>query len=201
LSGRDSRESLVSSDVEGQSDGRRERSFSASLLTSMLDGICQFLASGNPADLGIDKLIKTFEPLKADDDNAFGSADGKSVDGHIVGDVAYFSYDSFGLGAYRMADLIAPPTDINPLCTDPTKLSAKQGGPAECRPPVGWLLQAAEGHVGSQLCHAGRRRPAALPHAAVANPKLMAIKGVVGGAVGTAINNGRVYVPAGVQAA
>lgn len=95
-----------------------------------------FLASGQAADLQKDKLIKTFEPLKSDDDNAFGSADGKSVDIHIVGDVAYFSYDSFGLGAYRMADLIAPATDINPLCTDPTKLSAKQGGPAECRPPL-----------------------------------------------------------------
>jgi hypothetical protein len=95
-----------------------------------------FLASGNGADLTMANLIKTFEPLKSDDDNAFGSADGKSVDLHIVGDVAYFSYDSFGLGAYRMADLIAPPTDINPLCIDPTKLSAKQGGPAECRPPL-----------------------------------------------------------------
>lgn len=95
-----------------------------------------FLATGNGADLTMANLIKTFEPLKSDDDNAFGSADGKSVDLHIVGDVAYFSYDSFGLGAYRMADLIAPPTDINPLCIDPTKLSAKQGGPAECRPPL-----------------------------------------------------------------
>lgn len=95
-----------------------------------------FLATGRGADLTIANLIKTFEPLKSDDDNAFGSADGKSVDLHIVGDVAYFSYDSFGLGAYRMADLIAPPTDINPLCTDPTKLSKKQGGAAECRPPL-----------------------------------------------------------------
>jgi carbamate kinase len=31
----------------------------------------------------------------------------------------------------------------------------------------------------------------------VASPSMMAIKEVVGGAVGTAINNGRVYVPAG----
>ena len=67
-----------------------------------------FLASGTATDLGIDKLIKTFEPLKSDDDNAFGSADGKSVDVHVVGDIAYFSYDSFGLVAYRMADLIRP---------------------------------------------------------------------------------------------
>lgn len=106
-----------------------------------------FLASGSPSDLGIDKLIKTFEPLKADDDNLFGSADGKSVDVHIVGDTAYFSYDSFGLVAYRMADLIRPATEERPLVvpegqaadacatlTDVTKLSAKQGGVGECRP-------------------------------------------------------------------
>lgn len=93
-------------------------------------------------------LIKTFEPLKSDDDNAFGSADGKSVDVHVVGDYAYFSYDSFGLVAYRMADLIQPVTEFRPavvpagqapdacsLVTDVTKLSKKSGGTAECRPP------------------------------------------------------------------
>ncbi len=105
-----------------------------------------FLASGNPADLGIDKLIKTFEPLKADDDNAWGSADGKSVDVHVVGDIAYFSYDSFGLVAYSMADLILPVAEYEPavkpvgqpvgICAtaEVTKLSAKQGGVGECRP-------------------------------------------------------------------
>ena len=190
-----------------------------------------FLATGQAADLGIDKLIKTFEPLKSDDDNAFGSADGKSVDVHIVGDIAYFSYDSFGLGAYRMADLIAPPTDINPLCTDPTKLSTKQGGPAECRPPLAgyFKLQFQAGYEdadGGALYMTPQYFPTRYRDASgnvitlaqprllfyvgygaagvvkldwtdVANPKLMAIKDVIGGAVGTAINNGRVYVPAG----
>ena len=113
-----------------------------------------FLASGNPADLTVDlddptqsSLLKTFEPLKADDDNLFGAADGKSVDVHVIGDVAYFSYDSFGLVAYRMTDLIRPATLERPLVvppgqdpnvcatiTDVTKLSAKQGGVGECRP-------------------------------------------------------------------
>lgn len=79
-------------------------------------------------------LLKTFEPLKVDDDNPLGSADGKSVDVHVVGDYAYFSYDSFGLVAYKMADLIAPIASVNPLCTDPTRLSKKFGGAAECRP-------------------------------------------------------------------
>jgi hypothetical protein len=120
-----------------------------------------FLASGEGADLGIDKLIKTFEPLKADDDNAFGSADGKSVDVHVVGDIAYFSYDSFGLVAYRMVDLIRPATEERPLVvpagqdpdvcatiTDVTKLSAKQGGVGECRPTaVGYFKLQKYGEV------------------------------------------------------
>ncbi len=107
-----------------------------------------FFATGLASDLNVaEHLIKTFEPLKADDDNAFGSADGKSVDVHVVGDMAYFSYDSFGLVAYRMADLIRPATLERPAVvpagqapdaclavTDVTKLSAKQGGVAECRP-------------------------------------------------------------------
>lgn len=191
-----------------------------------------FLATGKGADLTKANLIKTFEPLKSDDDNAFGSADGKSVDLHIVGDVAYFSYDSFGLGAYRMADLIAPPTDINPLCTDPTKLSAKQGGPAECRPTLAgyFKLQKLAGYEtmdggalymtpqlfpADQLISNGSStyrldKPRLLFYVAygdagvvkidwsnLAAPSLMAIKGVVGGAAATAINNGRVYVAAG----
>jgi hypothetical protein len=106
-----------------------------------------FLASGQATDLGIDKLVKTFEPIKSDDDNAFGSADGKSVDVHVMGDLAYVSYDSFGLVAYRMTDLIRPATEERPLVvpagqdplvcatiTDVTKLSSKQGGVGECRP-------------------------------------------------------------------
>ncbi len=108
-----------------------------------------FLRDGLAFSLDRD-LLKTFEPVKSDDDNAFGSADGKSVDVHIVGDMAYFSYDSFGLVAYRMADLIRPATEerpaINPtpeVCAtidDVTKLSAKQGGVGECRPTaVGYL--------------------------------------------------------------
>ena len=117
-----------------------------------------FLASGLQSHLSVDltdptksKLLKTFEPVKSDDDNAFGSADGKSVDVHIVGDIAYFSYDSFGLVAYRMTDLVRPATEerpaINPtpeVCatlTDVTKLSAKQGGVGECRPTAAGYLK------------------------------------------------------------
>lgn len=87
-------------------------------------------------------LIKTFEPKKYDEDKV-GSADGKSVDVHVVGDYAYFSYDSFGLVAYKLTDLIQPVVDFQPVgqvagacadVTDVTKLSAKQGRTVDCRP-------------------------------------------------------------------
>ncbi len=208
-----------------------------------------FLASGNGADLTIASLVKTFEPLKADDDNAFGSADGKSVDVHIIGDLAYFSYDSFGLVAYRLADLIRPATEERPLVvpvgqdplvcatlTDVTKLSAKQGGVGECRPTaVGYYkLQKDTANPayatldGGALYMTPQYFPAHVPYldadgnlkssdqprllffvaygdagvikldwSNVAAPTLLGLKEVVGGAVGTALNNGRVYVPAG----
>ena len=210
-----------------------------------------FLASGLASDLTIDltdptnsKLLKTFEPLKADDDNAFGSADGKSVDVHIIGDIAYFSYDSFGLVAYRMEDLVRPATEERPvvvpvgqdpdICStilDVTKLSAKQGGVGECRPiaVAQFKLQKLPGYEevsGGALYMTPQYFPTEYRDATGTlitlseprllfyvgygdagvvkidwsdpeNPALMAIKEVIGGAVGTDINNGRVYVPAG----
>jgi hypothetical protein len=206
-----------------------------------------FLASGLAKDLNVaGHLVKTFEPLKSDDDNAFGSADGKSVDVHVVGDIAYFSYDSFGLVAYRMADLIRPATLERPAVvpmgqapdaclavTDVTKLSSKQGGVAECRPtaagyfklqklagyedteggalymtpqffPANQLLSNGAGSVYTLstprlLFYVGYGDAGVvkLDWSNLAAPSLMAIKGVVGGAAATAINNGRVYVAAG----
>jgi hypothetical protein len=88
------------------------------------------------------KLIKTFEPKKYDEDKV-GSADGKSVDVHVVGDYAYFSYDSFGLVAYKLADLVQPVVAFQPVgqpagacadVVDVTALSAKQGRTVDCRP-------------------------------------------------------------------
>ena len=210
-----------------------------------------FLASGNQADLTIDltdptnsKLLKTFEPLKADDDNAFGSADGKSVDVHIVDDIAYISYDSFGLVAYRMEDLIRPATEERPvvvpvgqdpdICStilDVTKLSLKQGGVGECRPiavaqfklqklpgyeevsggalymtpqyfpteyrdETGMLITLAEPRLLFYVGY-GDAGVVKIDWSDPVNPALLDIKEVIGGAVGTDINNGRVYVPAG----
>lgn len=203
-----------------------------------------FLASGLASDLTLDKLVKTFEPLKADDDNAFGSADGKSVDVHVVGDIAYFSYDSFGLVAYRMEDLARPATEERPLVvpdgqdpdicatiTDVTKLSAKQGGVGECRPIAiaQFKLQKLPGYEevsGGALYMTPQYFPTEYRDASGTlitlfeprllfyvgygdagvvkidwsdpeNPTLLDRKEVIGGAAGTAINNGRVYVAAG----
>ena len=203
-----------------------------------------FLASGLAIDLTLNKLIKTFEPLKADDDNAFGSADGKSVDVHVVGDIAYISYDSFGLVAYRMEDLVRPATEERPTVvpagqdtnigatiTEVTKLSAKQGGVGECRQTAvaQFKLQKLPGFEevdGGALYMTPQYFPTqyrdetgklitlfkpvlffyvAYGDAGVvkldwrdpANPILVSIKEVIGGAAGTAINNGRVYTASG----
>ena len=203
-----------------------------------------FLASGLAINLTLDKLVKTFEPLKSDDDNAFGSADGKSVDVHVVDDIAYISYDSFGLVAYRMEDLIRPATKERPtvvpdgqdpnICAtiiDVTKLSAKQGGVGECRPTAVARLklqqlpgfEEVEGgalYMTPQYFPTKYRdatgtlitvfKPRLLFYVAYGdagvlkidwsdpeNPTMLDIKEVIGGAVGTAINNGRVYAAAG----
>lgn len=194
-----------------------------------------FLASGSQADLGIEKLLKTFEPIKVDEDNAFGSADGKSVDVHVVGDFAYLSYDSYGIVAYRMADLIRPLSaeELAQGC-EPTKMLIKNVEPKiSCRPEAAgrFKLQLVAGYEdvegGAQymtpqffpantpyINAAGERAISATPRLLfyvayaeagvvkldwtdVANPTVVAVKEVVGGASATAIHNGRVYVAAG----
>ncbi|MFC2057917.1 hypothetical protein ACFLR6_03160, partial [Campylobacterota bacterium] len=52
-------------------------------------------------------LIKIFEPIKMEGDKA-GKADGKSVAVKVVGDHVFFTYDSFGIVCYSIADLIKP---------------------------------------------------------------------------------------------
>jgi hypothetical protein len=205
-----------------------------------------FLASGSQADLGIDKLLKTFEPIKVDEDNAFGSADGKSVDVHVVGDIAYLSYDSYGIVAYRMADLIRPLSaeELAQGCT-PTQMLIKKTEPKiSCRPEAAGRfklqiygevidetgvvvtpsiyadLDGGAQYMTPQLFPTVYRdasgqvvtlpQPKLLFYVAyaeagvvkldwsdVANPIVVDVKEVVGGASATAINNGRVYVAAG----
>ncbi len=70
-------------------------------------------------------LIKVFEPIKTETHEEDGvitaqynKADGKSVDVLLVDDHAYFTYDSFGVLAYKITDLIKP----LPEGMDPTKI-------------------------------------------------------------------------------
>jgi len=67
------------------------------------------------------KIVKVFEPIKYEDGDV-GSADGQAIDVEVVGDNAYFGYDSFGLVAYSMSDLIEPVPDG----VDPTQLFVKK---------------------------------------------------------------------------
>jgi len=101
-----------------------------------------FVAAGHAGIAVVDitdvmnmRLVKRFEPIKPGDDpedpDKVGKADGRSVDVQIVGDYAYFSYDSFGIVAYRIDEPDATPETpeepydlISPLPegTDPTKI-------------------------------------------------------------------------------
>jgi len=72
-------------------------------------------------DINNMQIVKVFEPIKYEDDD-LGSADGQAIDVEVVGSNAYFGYDSFGLVAYSMADLIDPVPDG----VDPTELFKKE---------------------------------------------------------------------------
>ena len=76
----------------------------------------------DPANMA---LVKVFEPIKTEYHEEGGiitpqynKADGKSVDVMVVDGHAYFTYDSFGVLAYRITDLIKP----LPEGMDPTKI-------------------------------------------------------------------------------
>jgi hypothetical protein len=77
------------------------------------------------SDIGNMVLLKRFEPIKVGDEEEVGKADGRSVDVKVVGDYAYFTYDSFGIVAYRIDDPDPAVHDlISPLPegTDPTQI-------------------------------------------------------------------------------
>jgi len=71
-------------------------------------------------DINNMQIVKVFEPIKYENGDV-GSADGQAIDLEVVGDNAYFGYDSFGLIAYSMADLVSP----LPSGVDPTELFKK----------------------------------------------------------------------------
>ena len=88
-------------------------------------------------------LVKRFEPKKPGDEDPdkFGAADGRSVDVQVVGDYAYFTYDSFGMVAYRIDDpdpakydLISTQELVDNNITDRTKIWKPGGQYVDYRP-------------------------------------------------------------------
>lgn len=83
-----------------------------------LSGDYAFVATGskgisviNISDPSNMQEIKTFEPIKWEDldtDPKAHDADGIAIDVKIMDDYAFFVYDSFGVLAYKIADLINP---------------------------------------------------------------------------------------------
>jgi len=95
------------------------------LWTNPTDGKSYAFVASGPRGVGVVditdvlnmKLVKVFEPIKLEDGKV-GAADGQSVDVKVVGNHAYFTYDSFGVVCYSLADLIAPlPAGIDPTDT------------------------------------------------------------------------------------
>ncbi len=72
-------------------------------------------------DINNMQIVKVFEPIKYENGD-IGSADGQAIDLEVVGNNAYYGYDSFGLIAYSMADLVTP----LPSGVDPTELFKKE---------------------------------------------------------------------------
>jgi len=72
-------------------------------------------------DINNMQIIKVFEPIKFEN-GELGVADGQAIDVEVIGDKAYFTYDSFGVLCYAMSDLVAPVPDG----IDPTDLFKKE---------------------------------------------------------------------------
>ncbi|BDV42858.1 hypothetical protein GURASL_17810 [Geotalea uraniireducens] len=71
-------------------------------------------------DIADMKIVKVFEPIKIEDGD-IGVADGQAIDVKVIGDRAYFTYDSFGVICYAMSDLVAP----LPVGVDATEIFLK----------------------------------------------------------------------------
>jgi len=167
-------------------------------------------------------LIKVFEPIKTEYHEEGGvitpqynKADGKSVDVLVVDDHAYFTYDSFGVLAYRIADLIKPlppgmdPTDIwergeigeRPIAVARFKLQDPSlGGSAE-------LADLGGGAQGMRFLKTGKKHlfyiaydsagVAKIDWKDVANPVLVQHADTAGNASDVEVANGCVYVADG----
>jgi len=164
-------------------------------------------------------LVKVFEPIKLEEEIPgvfkYGKADGKSVDVIIVEDHVYFTYDSFGIVVYTIADLIKPlpegmdPTDIwapgtigerpefvarfklqDPALSGSAELADLSGG------AQGMFFQNSNGkhyfYIGYDSAGVAK-----IDWTDVANPVLVQHANTAGNAVDVAVASGRVYVADG----
>jgi hypothetical protein len=162
-------------------------------------------------------LVKRFEPIKMEDGKV-GHADGRSVDVQIVEDHAYFTYDSFGIVAYRIADLIEPlPAGVDPADIW-RKTPANVCNAGDCRPVAvarfklqdetlfgsaelaGWsggsLGMTTLNVNGTQLFYVGYGDAGVIKidWTDPAAPVLLQHLNTVGAALDVAVENGRAYV-------
>ncbi|MCK5339597.1 MAG: hypothetical protein KAJ60_00920, partial [Desulfobulbaceae bacterium] len=165
-------------------------------------------------DINALKLVKVFEPIKYENGDV-GMADGQAIDVEVIGDNAYFTYDSFGVLCYSMADLTAPVPDG----VDPTELFKKEADGTvvyDYRPEFlgRFKLQWVEGYetmAGGAVRMAYTEQAGqlnlyvAFHEAGVvkinytdpANPVLVDLHDTASEAVDVAISNGRLYVADG----
>jgi len=151
-------------------------------------------------------VVKLFEPIKLEDDT-LGKADGRCVDAHAIDDVVYFSYSSYGIVSFSIADMIEP----LPEGVDPTDIWSKDGPDYRPEALARVELTDIQGYedvdyealymepvqAGESLWFYVAGGPAGLmvwdwsdPGA----PLLVSVADTVGEATGVAIANGRVYV-------
>jgi hypothetical protein len=162
-------------------------------------------------DVNAMRIVKVFEPIKYENDE-LGSADGQAVDVEVIGDKAYFTYDSFGVLCYAMSDLVAPVPDG----VDPTELFKKALDGTiiyDQRPAFlgrfklqwvpgyedvsGGAVKMAYTEVGGKLMQYvafGEAGLVKIDYTDPANPLFVELKNTAAECVGAAIANGRLYV-------
>jgi hypothetical protein len=123
---------IIVSNIKGTGDDRINNATGIAL-----SGNHAFVSGGATGITVIDisdpnnlSIVKTFQPIKWEDlelDPKAHNADGVAVDVTIMDGFAFFTYDSFGVLAYRISDL------IDPNYQNPDDVS-RPGAPSQNRP-------------------------------------------------------------------
>jgi len=105
----DNSSGFIVDNIKGTGDNRINNATGIALW-----GDYAFVAGGSTGIAVIDisdpshlSIVKSFQPIKWEDANAH-NADGVAIAVKVVGNYVFFTYDSFGVLAYKIADLINP---------------------------------------------------------------------------------------------